>query len=172
MKKLLSLLLVFSLSAAFAFSLVACGNKSGDNGGSKTPSATISEEGNTYVQTKFVMHWASEEAKNDFLTDNKTTEEEVKTAYGDARLKLEFASGRATFTSVPYSKAGLFYDIAEDGHISFYETEEDKTAGKKFVEGGVLMNDFVMSADYKTIRMRMNIEDGSSYFDFTLTIQK
>lgn len=124
--------------------------------------AELSVENKTYTQSEFVIKWESEEAKARVLEemgagDDSMTEEEFLNFYNGINLKIVFSNDRLS-VSAPgypsgYSKSDLYYSIAENGIISVYLTAEDKAAGTAFTGDGIFMNTFVVSKDYKTIRM-------------------
>lgn len=122
----------------------------------------LSVENKTYTQSEFVVKWESEEAKAKVLEgmgagDDSMTEEEFLNFYNGINLKIVFSNDRFS-VSAPgypggYSKSDLYYSIAENGIISVYLTAENKAAGTAFTGDGIFMNTFVISKDYKTIRM-------------------
>lgn len=152
MKKKLTTLLTLALVAVFALALVACD----DNSGNKIPTPSTSEKGNTYKQSKFVVEWESEEAKNDVL--NGMTEEQFMQMYNGLKTTMIFSDDDSVSVTAPgfpptgYSKS-LFYSKTEDGSITFYETLEEKANGTAFKDEGFFEYTFVISKDYTTISM-------------------
>lgn len=163
MKKTLTILLTLALVAIFAFALVACddkGNEGGNNNdGGNTPPATLtSEKGNTYKQSRFVVTWESEEGKNKLLDEMELTEEQFMQLYNGLQMSMTFGDDRVS-VNVPgygptgYAKMNLYYSIAENGVISFYETAEEKENGTPFTGEGIFESTFTISSDYTTVSM-------------------
>lgn len=152
MKKKLTTLLTLALVAVFALALVACD----DNSGSAIPTPPTSEKGNTHKQSDFVVEWESEKAKNDVLKEQ--TEEQFMQMYNGLNTTIFFSDDDSVSVSAPgfpskaYSKS-LYYSIAEDGSITFYETLEDKANDTPFKDEGFFEYTFVISKDYTTISM-------------------
>lgn len=122
----------------------------------------LSVENKTYKQTEFIVKWESEEAKAKCFEemgsgDESITEEEFLNLYNGMNMQVVFSNDRFS-VSAPgspggYSKSDLFYSIAENGVISVYLTAEDKEAGTEYKGDGIFMNTFVVSKDYKTVRL-------------------
>lgn len=124
--------------------------------------AELSVENKTYKQSEFIVKWESEEAKAKCLEemgsgDDSMTEEEFLNLYNGINLEVAFSNDRFS-VSAPgypggYSKSDLYYSIAENGVMSVYLTAEEKEAGTEYKGDGIFMNTFVISKDYRTIRM-------------------
>lgn len=119
-------------------------------------SKPTSEKGNTYKQSNFVVEWESEEAKNDVLKEQ--TEEQFMQIYNNLKTTMIFNDDDSVLVTAPgfpptgYSKS-LYYSIAEDRSITFYETLEDKANDTPFKDEGFFEYTFVISKDYTTISM-------------------
>lgn len=159
MKKTFTILLTLALAAAFTFASVAC--KDNGNGGNKTPTeqtTPTSEKDNTYKQSNFVITWESEDGKNKLLDEMELTEEQFMQFYNGLKMSVIFSEDRVS-VSIPgygptgYAKMNLYYSIAENGVISFYETAEEKENGTPFTGEGIFENTFTISNDYTTVRM-------------------
>lgn len=172
MKKTLTILLTLALVTAFAFASVACKDK-GNNGGNTTPT---SEKGNTYKQSNFVITWENEEGKNVVLDEMGLTEEQFMQFYNGLQLTITFSDDRVSVNApgygpTGYSKMNLYYSIAENGVISFYETAEEKEAGTPFTGEGFFEATFTISDNYTTINMSSKMP-GTKECAIVLTVVK
>lgn len=166
MKKLLSLLLVFSLSAAFAFSLVACGNKSGDNGGSKTPPAEATEKGKTYAvanaDADVKFYWANNDEKAAILGEND--ENLYRAVYAGITLAFD-NDGNVTATFSTLGSQKTAYVVNEKNCIEFYDD------GDKLTED-MFGYEYKFNPDKTKITITADFGQGtSSYVVFVLTVR-
>lgn len=166
MKKLLSLLLIFSLSVAFAFSLVACGNKSGDNGGGKTPPVEATEKGKTYgvanAEADVKFYWANNDEKAAILGEND--ENLYRAAYAGVTLAFD-NDGNVTATFPMLGSQKTAYVVNEENCIGFYND------GNKLTED-MFGYEYKFNPDKTKITVTADFgRDTSSYVVFVLTVR-
>lgn len=137
----------------------------------------LTEKGKTYTQTAFIVTWISEEEKLKQLDEMfLESEEQLKSIYGNVGMTLIFANDRVSVNAdgygpEGYSKMNLYYTIAEDGVITFYESAASKEEGKPFTGEGLFENTFIMSSDYKSVRINCDFP-ATTEFAFILSISK
>lgn len=171
MKKVLSVLITLIAVLSLCLAFTAC---NGNNDGGNTP--PTSEKGNTYKQSEFVIKWESEEAKMAVLDEMSLTEEQFMALYNGLKMTLTFEDDRASVSATGYGESGysrinLYYTIAEDGEIKFYETAEAQEADTPIADDGFFMNTFTISSDYRTVRFS-SLLPGTTECAIVMTIVK
>lgn len=171
MKKVLSVLITLIAVLSLCFAFTACNGN--NDGGNTSPK---SEKGNTYKQSEFVIKWESEEAKATQLDEMFMTEEQFMTFYNGLKMTLTFENDRASVIATGYGESGysrinLYYTIAEDGEIKFYETAEAQEADTPIADDGFFMNTFTISSDYRTVRFSSPLP-GTTECAIVMTIAK
>lgn len=136
----------------------------------------LTEKDKTYSQTEFIIEWESEAAKEAQLEEMEMSEEQFLSFYNGVNMTIVFSADRLSVTAPGYPGGGysvtnLYYTIAEDGVISVYKTAEEKESGTPYTEDGLFMNTFVISSDYKTIRM-IGPMPGTTEMAIVLTVLK
>ena len=125
--------------------------------------------GKTYKQSDTRFNWKNDAEKALFVANSPTTEEEAIEAWKIYKFEFTFVDDEQV--TVSFFNRGtqtyrLYYEIAADNTIKFYENAEAKAAGRIYSAVPILNNPFKVSNDRSSVigifELGLDLSDGSS----------